>query len=50
MKKLLLTVVFGWVCASAALADFDFTISDTYEYGIILNSQSMLVTGGGQTL
>lgn len=53
MKKLLFIIVFVGMCTSTALADiippetFDFTISDTYEYGVTLNSQSLLVTGGG---
>ena len=53
MKNLLLTLVLIGICTSTALADiippetFDFTISDTYEYGVHLNSQSLLVTGGG---
>ncbi len=53
MKKLLLTIVFAGVCASAALADiippatFDFTISGTEYENLTLNSQSLLVTGGG---
>ena len=53
MKNLLLTLVFVGIYTSSALADiippetFDLTISDTYEYGMDLNNQSLLVTGGG---
>ncbi len=47
MKNLWFTLVIVGICGSTALADFDFTISDTYEGSVSLNNQSLLVEGGG---
>ena len=50
MKDLLLMLVFVGFCTSAALATFDFTLSGTEYDSKTLNSQSLLVTGGGQII
>jgi len=50
MKKLLLSLILVGVCSSVSFGEitFDYTISDTYEFGIFsLNSESLLVTGAG---
>jgi hypothetical protein len=59
MRNLLVALVFSGFCTPAAMAiiippadirppeTFDLTISDTYEYAVHLNNQSLLVTGGG---
>ena len=50
MKKTLFSLVLISFCASVSFGEivFDYTISDTYEFGIFsLNSESLLVTGAG---
>ncbi|MHC5061732.1 MAG: PEP-CTERM sorting domain-containing protein [Planctomycetota bacterium] len=52
MKRLFLSLILIGLCAPVLLAEitheFDYTISDTYEFGIFsLNGESLLVTGAG---
>jgi hypothetical protein len=50
MKRLLLSMVLIGLYASVSFGEivFDYTISDTYEFGIFsLNSESLLITGAG---
>ncbi len=48
MKRLLTQLILLGFCASASFGAFDYTISNTYEYGVSLhNSESLLITGGG---
>ena len=49
MKRLLLSMVLIGLCASVSFGelDFDYVISDTYEFGVTLNSESLLITGAG---
>ncbi len=49
MKKLQFTLAVLVFCTSVSFAEFDYTISNTYEYGVeIEGEESLLVTGGGQ--
>ena len=49
MKRLLLGMVLIGLYASVSFGEitFDYTISDTYEGGVMLNSESLLITGAG---
>lgn len=48
MKRLIPCLMVVSMCIPATFGAFDYTISDTYEYGIFeLNSKSLLVTGAG---
>ena len=47
MKRFIPCLVIMSVCVSVSFAGFDLTISSSYEYGVTLNNQSLLVTGGG---
>jgi len=48
MKKLITYLFLVGFCTSISFGAFDYTISDTYEFGIFsLNSESLLVTGAG---
>jgi len=50
MKKLLLSLILVGVCSSVSFGEitFDYTISDTYEFGtFMLDGESLLVTGAG---
>ncbi|MHC4757695.1 MAG: PEP-CTERM sorting domain-containing protein [Planctomycetota bacterium] len=52
MKRLTACLLILSLCAPAVLAEitegFDYTISDTYEFGIFpLNNESLLITGAG---
>ena len=47
MKKLLLGLLLIGFYTSVSFAAFDYVISDTYEFGVTLNSESLLITGAG---
>ncbi len=49
MKKILLSLFLIGFCTPVSFGDivFDYTISDTYVGGIMLDSESLLVTGAG---
>ena len=47
MKRFIPCLVIIGIFASASFAGFDHTISSGYEYGVVLNNQSLLITGGG---
>ena len=47
MKRATQYLVMVCILASVSSGAFDYVISDTYEYGMILNDQSLRVTGGG---
>jgi len=50
MKRLLLSLILVGVCSSVSFGEitFDYTISDTYEFGtFMLDGESLLVTGAG---
>lgn len=47
MKRVLIHLILLGFCAPLSFGAFDYTISTTYNYGINLNNQSLLVTGAG---
>ena len=48
MKKIIICLLLVVLLSSLASAGFDYTISDTYEYGIFqLNGESLQITGSG---
>lgn len=48
MKKLTFTIAMIAVCTSMSFADFDYIISNTFEFGVeIEGNETLLVTGGG---
>lgn len=47
MRKLLPKLLFITIFVSVSYGAFDYTISDTYTFGVELNSESLLITGAG---
>ena len=47
MKRLIPNLLLICVCASVSFGVFDHEISDSYDFGITLNDESLLVTGAG---